>query len=118
MDKRKRTPVPELFMVFHSAEFNTAMDGFVAMRQAKRKPMTTQARKLIMADLAKMGEADAIRALNNSTRAGWTDVYPPKATNHTPTEKAQATIMARDQRPEPIRSMLKTTPTTPKENAG
>ena len=63
---------------FSSAEAIAAWDGFVAMRKKKGKAMTDRARELIVADLIKMGEADAVKALNNSTRGGWTDVYPPK----------------------------------------
>lgn len=63
---------------FASANFTSAWDGFVAMRIEKKKPMTDRARKLIVADLLKMGEANSILSLNASTRAGWTDVYPPK----------------------------------------
>lgn len=75
----KVTPSEEL--PFSSIDFTTAWDGFVSMRIGKKKPMTDRARKLIIGDLLKMGEQDAIRSLNASERAGWTDVYPPKQQN-------------------------------------
>jgi uncharacterized protein YdaU (DUF1376 family) len=63
---------------FTSKEFCEAFAEFDVMRQKKGKPMTDRARKLILGDLLKWGEPAAIRSLNASTRAGWTDVYPPK----------------------------------------
>lgn len=63
---------------FTSPEAIAAWVGFVEMRKKKGKPMTDRARELIVKDLLKMGEADAITSLDQSTRAGWVDVYPPK----------------------------------------
>lgn len=63
---------------FPSQAFADAFEAYTIMRDGKKKPMTAYARKLIIADLTKMGEADAITSLNNSTRGGWTDVYPLK----------------------------------------
>lgn len=71
---------------FTSEAFALAWGAFEQMRAKKRKPMTDQARALIIADLRKMGEPDAIASLNASIRSGWTDVYPPKGS--TPTDNA------------------------------
>ena len=75
--RKKPEPAPH---PFDSPEYLAAFEAFDQMRIAKRKPMTDRARQLILADLSKMGEADAILSLNTSTRSGWTDVYPPKKT--------------------------------------
>lgn len=70
--RKRSTPAP---LPFASEAFISSWNAFDDMRKAKRKPMTEQARAMILADLLKMGEAQAIRSLNKSTRNGWTDVY-------------------------------------------
>jgi len=57
-----------------------AWNGYLGMRQEKRKPPTDHAVKLLLADLAKWHAKghDIAAALNASIRNGWTDVYEPK----------------------------------------
>ena len=76
--KEREEKVPAGELPYSSPEFAKAWNAFDQMRTAKRKPMTDRAKELIVADLTKMGETAAIESLNNSTRSGWTDVYPPK----------------------------------------
>ena len=77
-EKEREEKVPAGELPYSSPEFVKAWNAFDQMRTAKRKPMTDRAKELIVADLTKMGETAAIESLNNSTRSGWTDVYPPK----------------------------------------
>lgn len=63
---------------FESEKFKSSWGAFEQMRKAKRAPMTDRAKELIIADLVKMGESDAIQSLDKSTRNTWTDVYPVK----------------------------------------
>lgn len=86
-EKDRAKQVEEL--PFASPDFTAAWDGFVAMRQGKKKPMTDRARKLILNDLTKMGESSAILSLNASTRAGWTDVYAPKINSNGPATQTE-----------------------------
>lgn len=57
-----------------------AWNGYLGMRQDKRKAPTAHAVKLVLADLAKWHAAghDIAAVLNASTKNGWTDVYAPK----------------------------------------
>lgn len=58
-----------------------AIIGYLYMRAAKKKPATGYALKLVFKELDKLsGGDDALRAeiLEQSTRNGWTDVYPIK----------------------------------------
>ena len=86
-EKERAKQVEEL--PFASPDFTAAWDGFVAMREGKKKPMTDRARKLILNDLTKMGESSAILSLNASTRAGWTDVYAPKINSNGPATQTE-----------------------------
>jgi len=59
-----------------------AWQGFVEMRLAKgkRTPFTPRAAKMILKTLEELKEAghDANASLDQSTLAGWSDVYEPK----------------------------------------
>lgn len=57
-----------------------AWHGFVEMRARSKHPLTAYAAKLVIAELVKHQAqgADPNEMLNNSTRNGWRDVFPPK----------------------------------------
>jgi hypothetical protein len=59
-----------------------AWAGFVEMRRAsgKTRPFTTRAATLILYELQRIKDAghDPNAALDQSTRMGWADVWPPK----------------------------------------
>ena len=74
---RGKVPAPATPFPYRTTEAIIALHKFEDMRSRTGKPLTEPARSMIFADLAVMGEADAIRSLNKSTRAGWPDVYPP-----------------------------------------
>lgn len=78
---RGKVPAPatDTAFPFTSPSALKAWTDFQLMRKAKRNPMTKAARSLIIVHLSDMGEADAIKALHKSTRAGYPDVYPPNA---------------------------------------
>lgn len=58
----------------------TAWEGYLDMRQKKRKPPTPHARDLVIAELAKLRAKgqNVEEVLNQSIRNTWTDVYPLK----------------------------------------
>lgn len=59
----------------------TAWDGYEAMRRAARKPMTPAARRLAVAELAKLRDAghDPTDVLRQSTFRSWVGLFPLKA---------------------------------------
>ena len=59
----------------------TAWDGYEAMRKAARKPMTPAARRLAVAELAKLRDAghDPTEVLRQSTFRSWVGLFPVKA---------------------------------------
>lgn len=77
-ERKERVKPEPKELPFTSDAFAVAWSGFEAMRKKKGKPMTDRARSMILADCLKYGEGEAIKALNASERAGWTDIYPPK----------------------------------------
>jgi hypothetical protein len=56
-----------------------AWNGFVVMRNKKKKPMTDRARELILRTLEKLhaGGHDIAAILDKSTINSWTDIYLP-----------------------------------------
>lgn len=59
----------------------TAWDGYEAMRKAVRKPMTPAARRLAVAELAKLRDVghDPTEVLRQSTFRSWVGLFPVKA---------------------------------------
>ncbi len=56
-----------------------ALAGYLEMRDAKKKPATRRALELVMQSLDKLSggdDAQRVALLDQSTRNGWTDVYP------------------------------------------
>jgi Mg2+ and Co2+ transporter CorA len=58
-----------------------AWDGYVAMRETMKKPMTARAETLVLKTLYQLKERghDPNAALDQSTVHNWIDVYQPKA---------------------------------------
>jgi uncharacterized protein YdaU (DUF1376 family) len=73
--KRAREAPPESLPPWVDPE---AWGGFVAMRQAMRKPMTPAARRLAVAELAKLRDAghDPTDVLRQSTFRSWAGLFP------------------------------------------
>lgn len=73
--RRAETPTPNPFPAgMVSAE---VWDGFVALRRAKRAPLTPMAVKLLVGKVAEIGQP-AQALLEQSIERGWTTVYPLK----------------------------------------
>lgn len=71
-----------------------------ASRKQKRKPITTIARRLQLGDCEKWGTERAIAACYHSAKMDYHGLFEPKGEGTrppTPTEKAQASIMGRNQ---------------------
>ena len=63
-------------------EIHSTVADFLAMRNAKQKPATERALKLVFKELDKLSngnDSQRIAILEQSTRNGWTDVYPLKS---------------------------------------
>ena len=54
-----------------------AWQGFEEMRKKIRKPLTDRARKLILAELKKLGD-DPVALLNQSVQNSWSGIFPLK----------------------------------------
>lgn len=72
-----------------------AWAGYLEMRKKKRKEPTAHARDLVIDELVKLrAEGHDVEAvLNQSTRNGWTDVYPVKGE-----QKSRPTVAAKNDR--------------------
>jgi hypothetical protein len=64
-------------MPFDSAVFRDAWNDWVQHRKEKHKPITPLSAKKSLAQLAKMGEARAIAAINYSIANGWQGIFEP-----------------------------------------
>ncbi len=58
--------------------FMEALTDYIAVRKAKKAPVTEAIGKRLARDLGSWGRSAATQALEASIRANWTDVYPPK----------------------------------------
>jgi hypothetical protein len=79
--KKKRQPKPKPAppsLPFTSEAFAAAWADWTEHRKQKRNPLTELTIKMQLADLAAMGEARAIDAIEQSIRSGWTGIFPPK----------------------------------------
>jgi hypothetical protein len=75
---------------FRSLRFNDAWCLWEQHRKQKGNAITTNARKLQLAKLQKMGEARAIAALEHSTECGYTGIFEPKGNSKgTPATQAE-----------------------------
>jgi hypothetical protein len=62
---------------FQSDEFREAFYGYLEMRIAIKKPLTTKyAMNLVVNKLKAVSEKTAIKALEKSIENNWTSVYP------------------------------------------
>jgi hypothetical protein len=60
-------------------DWHDAWFGYCEMRRDKKKWLTANAVKLVLKKLRGFTIAEQIAALNKSTIAGYTDVYPERA---------------------------------------
>ena len=69
-----------------------AWNGFLAMRKSSRKPITEHATRLLLAKLAdfRTRGLNVAEALNQSTIAGWTGVFEPKASGRAKPDPQEA----------------------------
>ena len=61
-----------------NAELRSALSAFEEMRKKIRKPMTAQAKKLLVSKLRKYPQADWVPMLNEAILNSWQSVYPIK----------------------------------------
>lgn len=66
-----------------------ALQGFIKMRAANKKPLTNRALEMLFAKLSQLSETDEEKTalLDQSTFNGWLDVYPLKTQNKSGTVK-------------------------------
>lgn len=64
---------------FGTDEFRAAWGEFEQMRREMRKKLTPTSTRRLFVKLLRMGERDAIRALNRSVENGWQGVFDPPA---------------------------------------
>ncbi|WP_186775048.1 hypothetical protein [Allorhodopirellula solitaria] len=57
--------------------FRDAWSSWCSDRKARRKPITENAASLQIKDLAAMGEAKAIAAIEKSIKSGWAGLFEP-----------------------------------------
>lgn len=72
--------VKNITLPFESEKFQEAWLDFVQHRKEKKSPLKPTSTKRALNKLAKMGEANAIAALDNSISNGWTGIFPPDKT--------------------------------------
>lgn len=90
--RKERARVAVRSFPFASIDANVAWQKFKEMRAAIRRPLTDAGAELFYDQLIAMGEADAIKALRQSTRKNYPDLYAPMAPRGAvaalPTDKA------------------------------
>lgn len=72
---KNKTPLPP----FSTPEFARAWADWEQHRREKKKPLTPTSLKKQFGELAAMGEARAIAALDHSIKNGWTGIFEPEA---------------------------------------
>ena len=82
-EKKSTKKKDDLFdgLNMENAKLKDAMNAFVEMRKAMKKPMTPRAVSLLVSKLKEMAsdEATQIAIINQSVMNGWLSVYPLKA---------------------------------------
>jgi len=67
---------------YRGIDFLAALKGFEQSRTEMKKPLTTEARRLLYRKLASWGERDATQALEDSTINRWQGVFEPRNNGH------------------------------------
>jgi hypothetical protein len=95
-----------------SPEFVAAWDRWTAHRRELRKPLTPTATRQQFAELERMGPEDAVAAIDQSIRNGWTGIFAPKVprpnqTDGAPNKPATETVWQIRQRLDATESAIR-----------
>jgi hypothetical protein len=80
--KPKKVTQIKVDHAFQSDEFRDAWQAWQTHRREIKKPMTETSAGMLMKKLGKMGESNAIAAIEQSIASGWQGVFEPKTSNN------------------------------------